>query len=71
MEYLIFHQYVGTWVLYGKYFLCHSNCVYKFVELKDTLFAKLKKHLIEIQSRPQSEFVALPLLWDTRGRSAI
>ena len=22
------------------------------------------------QSRPQSEFVALPLLWDTRGRSA-
>ena len=23
------------------------------------------------QSRPQSEFVALPLLWDTRGRSVI
>ena len=23
------------------------------------------------QSRPQSEFVALPLLWDTRGHSAI
>ena len=23
------------------------------------------------QSRPQSEFVALPLLWDTRGRSAM
>ena len=23
------------------------------------------------QSRPQSEFVALPLLWDTLGRSAI
>ena len=24
-----------------------------------------------LQSRPQSEFVALPLLWDTRGCSAI
>ena len=25
----------------------------------------------EDQSRPQSEFVALPLLWETRGRAAI
>ena len=24
-----------------------------------------------IQSRPQSEFVTLPLLWNTRGRSTI
>ena len=45
MEYLIFHQYDGTWVLYGKYLLCHSNRVYKFVELKDTFCQVEKKHL--------------------------
>ena len=32
---------------------------------------KLKIFYLFSQSRPQSEFVALPLLWDTRGRSAI
>ena len=31
----------------------------------------LKGRLQPRQSRPQSESVALPLLWDTRGRSAI
>ena len=34
-------------------------------------FAKTKFDFQTVQSRPQSEFVALPLLRDTKGHSAI
>ena len=32
---------------------------------------RCESEVVVFQSRPQSEFVALPLLWDTRGRSVI
>ena len=46
MEYLIFHEYDGTWVLHGKYLLCHSNRVYRSVELKDPFCQVEKRHVL-------------------------
>ena len=46
-----------------------SCVVVDYLQFFPNIFAKFKSNLC--QSRPQSEFVALPLLWDTRGCPAI
>ena len=42
-----------------------------YLNLAEGIYAVGRKMLLNSQSHPQSEFVALPLLWDTTARSAI
>ena len=58
--YLIYFEFLAT--------LITENAL---VKSRDMLSGWMCFIEFQLQSRPQSEFVALPLLWDTRGRLAI